>query len=85
VLLLVEQFSDALLLVMPNPVDVLTHIAWMLSSFPTTGIIDSVTNLDSSRFRFLLAEHLDTIWQLPYRGTGYPSPSPRARYRTSQR
>jgi hypothetical protein len=85
VLPLVEQFPDALLLVVPNPVDVLPHIAWMLSSFPATGVIDTGTNLDSSRFRFLLAEHLDAIWQLPCRGTGYTSPSPRARYQTSPR
>jgi L-lactate dehydrogenase len=50
---------DALLLVVSNPVDVLTYVAWKLSGFPASRVIGSGTNLDSSRFRFLLAEHLD--------------------------
>ncbi|WOK98062.1 hypothetical protein Cni_G06772 [Canna indica] len=49
----------ALLLVVSNPVDVLTYIAWKLSGFPANRVIGSGTNLDSSRFRFLLADHLE--------------------------
>ncbi|AQK67685.1 L-lactate dehydrogenase [Zea mays] len=56
---LAEQSHDALLLVVSNPVDVLTYVAWKLSGFPASRVIGSGTNLDSSRFRFLLAEHLD--------------------------
>jgi L-lactate dehydrogenase len=56
---LAEQSPDALLLVVSNPVDVLTYVAWKLSGFPASRVIGSGTNLDSSRFRFLLAEHLD--------------------------
>lgn len=50
---------EALLLVVSNPVDVLTYVAWKLSGFPPSRVIGSGTNLDSSRFRFLIAEHLD--------------------------
>jgi L-lactate dehydrogenase len=50
---------DAILLVVSNPVDILTYAAWKLSGFPVNRVVGSGTNLDSSRFRFLLAEHLD--------------------------
>ncbi|CAN6271113.1 unnamed protein product [Urochloa humidicola] len=54
-----EHSPEALLLIVSNPVDVLTYVAWKLSGFPASRVIGSGTNLDSSRFRFLLAEHLD--------------------------
>ncbi|KAI3755767.1 hypothetical protein L1987_55573 [Smallanthus sonchifolius] len=50
---------DAVLLIVSNPVDVLTYVAWKLSGFPANRVIGSGTNLDSSRFRFLIADHLD--------------------------
>ncbi|XP_078440227.1 L-lactate dehydrogenase-like [Wolffia australiana] len=55
---LAELSPDAILVVVSNPVDVLTYAAWKLSGFPSNRVIGSGTNLDSSRFRFLLAEHL---------------------------
>nr|GEV84247.1 lactate dehydrogenase/glycoside hydrolase, family 4, C-terminal [Tanacetum cinerariifolium] len=39
---------EAILLIVSNPVDVLTYVAWKLSGLPA-----------SSRFRFLIADHLD--------------------------
>ncbi|RCV04469.1 hypothetical protein SEVIR_1G004500v4 [Setaria viridis] len=56
---LAEHSPDAILLIVSNPVDILTYVAWKLSGFPVNRVIGSGTNLDSSRFRFLLAEHLD--------------------------
>ena len=56
---LARYSPDSVLLIVSNPVDVLTYIAWKLSGFPTNRIIGSGTNLDSSRFRFLIADHLD--------------------------
>ncbi|GJM89965.1 hypothetical protein PR202_ga06197 [Eleusine coracana subsp. coracana] len=56
---LAEHSPEALLLIVSNPVDILTYVAWKLSGFPASRVIGSGTNLDSSRFRFLLAEHLD--------------------------
>lgn len=56
---LAKYSPDAILLVVSNPVDVLTYVAWKLSGFPANRVIGSGTNLDSSRFRFLIADHLD--------------------------
>ncbi|KAJ8498679.1 hypothetical protein OPV22_009231 [Ensete ventricosum] len=56
---LARYSPGTLLLVVSNPVDVLTYIAWKLSGFPPNRVIGSGTNLDSSRFRFLLADHLE--------------------------
>lgn len=54
------KFSpDCIILVVSNPVDVLTYVAWKLSGFPANRVFGSGTNLDSSRFRFLIADHLD--------------------------
>ncbi|KAJ9549833.1 hypothetical protein OSB04_022376 [Centaurea solstitialis] len=50
---------EAVLLIVSNPVDVLTYVAWKLSGLPSNRVIGSGTNLDSSRFRFLIADHLD--------------------------
>jgi malate/lactate dehydrogenase len=46
-------------MIVSNPVDVLTYVAWKLSGFPSNRVVGSGTNLDSSRFRFLIADHLD--------------------------
>ncbi|CAI9095870.1 OLC1v1031899C1 [Oldenlandia corymbosa var. corymbosa] len=56
---LAKYAPDCILLIVSNPVDVLTYVAWKLSKFPANRVIGSGTNLDSSRFRFLLADHLD--------------------------
>ncbi|XP_058104552.1 L-lactate dehydrogenase B-like [Magnolia sinica] len=56
---LARHSPDSVLLIVSNPVDVLTYIAWKLSGFPSNRVIGSGTNLDSSRFRFLIADHLD--------------------------
>lgn len=56
---LAKYCPDCILLIVSNPVDILTYVAWKLSKFPANRVIGSGTNLDSSRFRFLLADHLD--------------------------
>ncbi|KAM0842877.1 hypothetical protein ACQ4PT_058056 [Festuca glaucescens] len=53
-----EGSPESLLLVVSNPVDVLAYAAWKLSGFPASRVIGSGTNLDSSRLRRLLADHL---------------------------
>eukprot|EP00007_Cunea_sp_BSH-02190019_P008838 CAMPEP_0174236202 /NCGR_PEP_ID=MMETSP0417-20130205/5399_1 /TAXON_ID=242541 /ORGANISM="Mayorella sp, Strain BSH-02190019" /LENGTH=355 /DNA_ID=CAMNT_0015314811 /DNA_START=214 /DNA_END=1281 /DNA_ORIENTATION=+ len=55
---LIEHSPDTSLLVVSNPVDVLTWAAWKISGLPMNRVFGSGTNLDSSRFRFLLAEKL---------------------------
>ena len=54
---LVELAPDALLLVVTNPVDVVTYAALELSGLPSQRVFGSGTVLDSSRLRFLIAEH----------------------------
>lgn len=56
---LAKYSPDTILLIVSNPVDVLTYVAWKLSGFSSNRVIGSGTNLDSSRFRFLIADHLD--------------------------
>lgn len=56
---LVQHSPKTLLLIISNPVDALTYVAYKLSGLPPNRVIGSGTNLDSSRFRWLLADRLD--------------------------
>jgi L-lactate dehydrogenase len=53
------RHSPAVLLMVSNPVDVLTHVALKRSGFSRSRVIGSGTVLDSSRFRYLLSRHCD--------------------------
>ncbi|KAH7722689.1 LDH-1 protein [Aphelenchoides avenae] len=55
---LVKYSPNTILLVVSNPVDVLTYVTWKLSGLPKERVFGSGTNLDSARFRFLLSERL---------------------------
>lgn len=48
---------DALLLVVTNPVDILTWVTLKISGFSPSRVIGSGTVLDSSRFRRVLSDH----------------------------
>ncbi|KAF3954926.1 hypothetical protein CMV_019791, partial [Castanea mollissima] len=56
---LARYSPETILLIVSNPFDVLTYVAWKLSGFPSNRVIGSGTNLDSSRFWFLIVNHLD--------------------------
>ncbi|KAL1517099.1 hypothetical protein ABEB36_000907 [Hypothenemus hampei] len=58
VLKLVQYSPDTIILVVSNPVDILTYVAWKLSGLPKNRVIGSGTNLDTSRFRFLISQKL---------------------------
>ncbi|EAU63837.1 L-lactate dehydrogenase [Stigmatella aurantiaca DW4/3-1] len=60
---LMKVAPEALLLVVTNPVDVLTYVVQQLSGLPARRVLGSGTVLDSSRFRFLLARHLNVAVQ----------------------
>jgi L-lactate dehydrogenase len=49
---------EAILLVVSNPVDVLTYEAWKLSGFPRERVFGSGTMLDSARLQFHIAERM---------------------------
>ena len=50
--------TEAILLIVANPVDVLTYAAAKLSGFPENRVFGSGTVLDTARLKFLLGEHL---------------------------
>ncbi len=54
---IVEFAKDTILLVVSNPVDILTYITLKMSGFPSNKVMGSGTVLDSSRFRYLIGEH----------------------------
>jgi L-lactate dehydrogenase len=55
---LVELAPDTLVLVVTNPVDVVTFVAQDATGLPAGRVLGSGTVLDTSRLRFLLAEEL---------------------------
>ena len=50
---------DGILLVVSNPVDVLTRVAQQFSGLPENRVFGSGTVLDTARLRYLLGEHLN--------------------------
>jgi L-lactate dehydrogenase len=55
---LLKVAPDAIYLLVTNPVDVITYIAQKISGLPPARVFGSGTVLDSSRFRFLIAQRL---------------------------
>lgn len=53
-----ERNCPGILLIVSNPVDVLTYAALRLSGFPEERVIGSGTVLDTSRLKYKLGEHL---------------------------
>jgi L-lactate dehydrogenase len=53
----------ALLLMVTNPVDVLTYVAMKITGLSSNRVIGSGTVLDSSRFRYLIAKRLKVAVQ----------------------
>lgn len=49
---------EGILMIVANPVDILTYVALKLSGYPKERVFGSGTVLDSARFRYLLGEHL---------------------------
>ncbi|XCP85305.1 L-lactate dehydrogenase [Roseburia hominis] len=50
---------EGILLIVANPVDILTYAALKLSGYPKERVFGSGTVLDSARFKYLLSEHLN--------------------------
>ena len=49
---------EGILLIVSNPVDILTYVAWKLSGFPRKRVLGSGTVLDTARLKYNLGEHL---------------------------
>lgn len=55
---IVRCCPKAILLIVTNPVDIMTYVSLKLSGLPSSNVIGSGTVLDTARFRYLLAEKL---------------------------
>lgn len=55
----VKYSPNSILLVVSNPVDILTYIVYKISGFPKERVIGSGTVLDTSRFKYILSEHFN--------------------------
>jgi len=53
-----KKNKDAILLIVANPVDILTYAALKLSGYPGNRVFGSGTVLDTARLKYLLGEHL---------------------------
>ena len=51
--------SDAIIIVVSNPLDEMTYLASLVSGFPKERVMGMAGVLDSSRLRFFIAEKLD--------------------------
>lgn len=54
-----KRHFGGILIIVANPVDVLTYAAAKMSGLPESHVIGSGTMLDSARLRYVLGEHLD--------------------------
>lgn len=54
---IVRQKSPAIVLIVSNPVDILTYVAQRRTGWPRGRVFGSGTVLDSARFRYLLSQH----------------------------
>ena len=54
-----KRNCEGILLVVANPVDIITHVAAKLSGFPENRVFGSGTVLDTARLKYLLGEHLN--------------------------
>jgi len=55
---IVKHAPDSIILMVTNPVDVLTYKTVLLSKLPRTRVFGSGTTLDTARFRFHISESL---------------------------
>lgn len=52
-----KHTNDAILLVVTNPVDILTYVTLKISGFPSNRVIGSGTVLDTARFKYMISEY----------------------------
>jgi L-lactate dehydrogenase len=55
---LVRIAPDAIVVMVSNPVDAMTYVAWKCTGLPATQVLGTGTLLDSARYRSILSEHL---------------------------
>lgn len=55
----VKYCPDAILLIVSNPVDIMTYATLKITGFPSSRVIGSGTVLDTARFRYQLAQRME--------------------------
>jgi L-lactate dehydrogenase len=55
----IAEHNPRILLIVSNPVDVLTYVTLKVSGYPMNRVIGSGTVLDTARFRYLLSKHFE--------------------------
>lgn len=55
----VKYSPEAILLILTNPVDIMTYVAYLTSGFPKNRIIGQAGVLDTARFRMFIAQELN--------------------------
>ena len=55
---IVKHSPDSIIVVVTNPVDAMTQLAWKVSGFPTNRVVGQGGVLDSARYRTFLAQEL---------------------------
>ena len=56
---IVKYSPDSIIVVMTNPVDVLTYHTWKKGGFPPNKVIGQAGILDTARFRYFLSQEMD--------------------------
>ncbi len=56
---LVNHSPDTILLVVSNPLDLMTYVAWKTSGFPSARVMGMAGILDTARYKAFLAEELN--------------------------
>ncbi|MEM9265517.1 MAG: L-lactate dehydrogenase [Cyanobacteria bacterium P01_F01_bin.13] len=54
----VKHCPDAILLIVSNPVDIMTYATLKITGFPSSRVLGSGTVLDTARFRYQLAQRM---------------------------
>jgi len=60
---IVKHNRDCIILVVTNPVDILTYVTLKISGLPSSQVMGSGTVLDSARFKFMLGQHCHVATQ----------------------
>ena len=55
---IIRYNQECIILVVTNPVDILTYVSAKISGFPSNRVIGSGTVLDTARLKYLLGNHL---------------------------
>ena len=54
-----EYAPDTIIIMVTNPLDVMTHLAWQVSGFPPSRVMGMGGILDKARYKYFLSRELD--------------------------